>query len=1314
MTNESRPDPPAAGQIVTFYSYKGGTGRTMAVANVAWILASAGMRVLVVDWDLESPGLHRYLHPFLLDKDLKSSVGLIEMIRDFAAATMEPGRDTDGDWVAERATVLGYATSLEWTFPNNGGIDLLPAGRQDQSYSRSVSTFDWPSFYERLGGGTFIDALGQDMRRHYDYALIDSRTGLSDSASICTVQLPDVVVNCFTLSTQSIDGAVAVARSVRSQRGRRPVRILPVPMRVEDAEQNKLESGRDYARHEFAPFLGDRTADEINRYWGDVEIPYKPFFAYEEILAPFAERPMLENSLLAAFERLTRTLTDGRVVELPAMDERERRRWLLEFERPRPTAASDVVVSYAAVDRMWAEWIAAELGEAGLRVAMYDVDFAAGSNFEPEMERVLGGASRALVLLSHDYAISPQAARFWELVGRRDDGDRPFLVPIRLDSTRPRAPFTDRIPVDLVGASPERARDLLLTALDRPAHPSSGRPADAARRGPRYPAILPPHWSLPPRNSTFTGRGSVLELLRDRLSASVTVVVPQALYGLGGVGKTQVALEYAYRFAANYDLVWWISAEQPQLIRSSLAELGTELHLPRSENMDESVRIVLDALRQGRPVNRWLLIFDNVDEPDDVREFIPQGAGHVLLTSRNQAWNREARAVEIDVFTREESIQFLTRRVPGLDQADAAKVAERLGDLPLAVEQAGAWLTATGMPVERYLDLLDTQLLRMLDENPPAGYDKTTAATWLLSLDRLRRHTPAAAKLLEVCAFFAPEAIPTSLLYSSRFTSVLLPYDPTLRDPILQGRLVREIGRYALATVDSAQTTVQMHRLVQAVVQDSLSPDARADNRRQVQEILAAAGRGDPDRPESWPAYTRLWPHIRRSGASASADPEVRQLVIDMVRYLWKRGDFTSSRDLATETLTLWRADESIGEDPTTLLLGFHLGNTLWSLAAYTKALANDEHTVARLTELVGPDHPYTIMAAGGLAADLRALGRYADARALDETSLTRARDTFGEYHQRTLMIATNVGVSLRMVGDFAAAAAIDEDTLASRRHHFGEQEPNTLLSASNFGNDLRALGRFQESRALLEDTLATYRSVLGNDHVDTLKAAKHLSVTLRKVGEFQAANDLTVDTLRRYLEQVGPDHPDTLSCLMNRACEESTLGDSQAAAATARAVIDGYHRVYSPDHPFLLAGLNNLAIFTRLSGDQVGSQSLIEQAIAGFRATLGDRHPYTASCHINLANAYFELSDYIMALRTDDETWRLLDEVLGPDNPDTLAAAANLVVSRRTAGDLANARALFDDTLARSRRILGDNHPNTVALREGRRLNCDISPPPF
>jgi MinD-like ATPase involved in chromosome partitioning or flagellar assembly len=1301
---------PTEGQIVTFYSYKGGTGRTMTVANLAWILASNGYRVLAVDWDLESPGLHRYFHPFLLDKQLRSSSGVIEMIRDFAAATLEPSRGDDEHWFDERAQVLNYATSLEWQFAGGGGIDLLPAGRQDRSYARSVSTFDWPSFYERLGGGAFIDALGRNMRQQYDYVLIDSRTGLSDAAGICTVQLPDIVVNCFTLSIQSVDGAVAVARSILHQRDRQPVRILPVLMRVEDAEQIKLEAGRDYARHEFAPFLSHLTIDEANRYWGDIEVPYKPFFAYEEILAPFAERPRLESSLLAAFERLTNVLTVGRVREMPPMDERERRQWLFEFERPRPRSASDVLVGYTAVDRMWAEWVAAELGDAGLRVVLHDIDFAAGPNFIMEMERILATVGRTLVLLSSDYVTSPQALPFWRLLDSREAAGAPSMVPIRLDSTKLAAPFTERIPVDLAGASADRAREALLGAVGG-APLAVSRSTETVHRGPRFPALLPAIWNVPQRNATFTGRSSTLEQLRDRLSANVTVVVPQALYGLGGVGKTQVAIEYAHRFAANYDLVWWISAEQAHLIRSSLAELGAELHLQQGDNINDSVRIVRDGLRHGRPYHRWLLIFDNVDEPDDVREFIPQGAGHVLLTSRNQAWNREARAVEISAFTRAESITFLTRRVTGLDPGEADTVAERLGDLPLAVEQAAAWLSATGMPVSRYLELLDTQPLRILAENPPPGYEQTTAATWLLSLDRLRSQTPAAAKLLEVCAFFAPEPIPARLLYTQRFTEVLLPLDASLRDPIRHGRLVGEIGRYALATIDSAKTSIQIHRLVQAVIQNSLTEQEQQENRRHVHEILAAAHPLDPDDWQNWPTYGRLWPHVRSSAAQYSADPAVRLLVTDMVRYLWSRGDFSSSQELASDTVKVWR--EIVGEDAYTLLLDFHLGNALRSQADFERAYEVDRHALERLKEVAGEDDPYTVMTAGGLGGDLRALGRYEEARALAEDTLQRAKRAFGDEHDRTLLAANNLAVSLRLVGDFDAAANYDDDTLDKRRRIFGERHLNTLLAANNFAHDLRAVGRFDESRKLLDSTLAIYREVLGEGQPATLRAAKNLAVTLRKLGDFHAANKLTMETLQRYEDLHGPDHPDTLSCLMNRAFEESAMENNTAAQATARAVLEGYEQLYDPDHPFRLATLNNLAIFTRLVGQKTEARELSEEATGRFGQTLGARHPYTLSSQINLANTLFDMTHFTEAVRIDEEVWRTLTIVLGVENPDTLAVAANLVVSRRTTGDLAGARVVYDQTFDISRRTLGDTHPNVLALRDGRRLNCDISLPP-
>lgn len=195
------------GQVVTFYSYKGGTGRTMAMANIAWILAANGNRVLIVDWDLESPGLHRYFAPSVLDpRMLAATPGVVNMVREFEDIAAEtPDEDRSPGWYRSLARVSDYAVAARWPFPGGGALHYMSSGLQNRSYSSTVATLDWERFYERLGGGDLFDAFRKDMKENYDYALIDSRTGLSDVADICTLHLPDVVVDCFTLNNQGLE-----------------------------------------------------------------------------------------------------------------------------------------------------------------------------------------------------------------------------------------------------------------------------------------------------------------------------------------------------------------------------------------------------------------------------------------------------------------------------------------------------------------------------------------------------------------------------------------------------------------------------------------------------------------------------------------------------------------------------------------------------------------------------------------------------------------------------------------------------------------------------------------------------------------------------------------------------------------------------------------------------------------------------------------------------------------------------------------------------------------------------------------------------
>lgn len=299
------------GEIITFYSYKGGTGRSMALANVGWILAAAGKRVLLVDWDLEAPGLHRYLHPFLLDKELSASRGLIDIVMDFAVQAMTPGEG--GDWYLKYADVLRYALSLDWPGFGNGRLDLLPAGQQNASYATRVNSFNWDNFYERLGGGTFLEAVKESMKHEYDYVLVDSRTGVSDTSGICTVQMPDKVVVCFTLNRQSIQGAAAVAESIVAARRKQPqlssLRVFPVPTRVERTEHVRLEASRKAAQDLFASYLEHWDETTRRQYWSEIEVYYQAYYALEEVLAPFGDERSEAGSLLYSMEKLAWYLT---------------------------------------------------------------------------------------------------------------------------------------------------------------------------------------------------------------------------------------------------------------------------------------------------------------------------------------------------------------------------------------------------------------------------------------------------------------------------------------------------------------------------------------------------------------------------------------------------------------------------------------------------------------------------------------------------------------------------------------------------------------------------------------------------------------------------------------------------------------------------------------------------------------------------------------------------------------------------------------------------------------------------------------------
>ncbi|MDX3239212.1 FxSxx-COOH system tetratricopeptide repeat protein [Streptomyces sp. ME03-5709C] len=1298
------------GRVITFYSYKGGTGRTMALANTAWILAANGHRVLTVDWDLEAPGLFRFFHPFLDSSALAATTGMIDLITEYREEAL---RDVPRppDWHRRFARVRPHAISLNWAFPDGGSLDYLSAGRQDRNYSTALTGIDWDVFYDRFGGGQFLDAMRADMRRHYDYVLIDSRTGLSDIADICTVHMPDELVVCFTLSDQSIYGAAAVARDIEDRYNGRGIRIFPVPMRIDDGEKEKADAGRALARAQFDGLPAGMGDDERVAYWGSVEIPYRPFYAYEEILATFGDAPGLSSSMLSACERLTAVVSAGSVTSLPPMAESERLRWAAAFTRRRPVPPSGLVLAYVPEDRMWADWIEWILTRAGFRVVPWDVE----THTAPaEQAVVAGAASRTLVVLSAAYLRSRRAVRVWESgAGTDPSGLQHQLLPIRVGDVRPGPPLAQRSPVSLVRLDDAAAATTLLRALGRD---EADLNPTAMASGPRYPVGDPKVSNLRPRNTFFTGRSTVLDRLRDRLGGGNPAVqpFPQTLHGLGGVGKTQVALEYAHRFKADYDLVWWIEAEQEDRIAPSLAELARRLELRVGDSVSEAAEAAREELATGTRFPRWLLVFDNVDDPERVRRFFPGGRGHVVVTARNKPPTGPTEPLEIEVFNRSESVEHLRRRVGGMSREDAGQVAEAVGDLPLAVEVAAAWLAETATPVDVYVHQLKEQTTKALSVTTAAGYPREVGATWSISISRLRNQSRAAVRLLELCAFFAAEPISMTLIESDSMIRTLLPYDPELRDRYMLGKVIQALNRFALAKVDPADSSIQVHRLVQAAVRAEMSEDDRQETMHEVHRILAEARPPEDaiNDPANWPGFELIWPHLAPSQAEDCREEKPRQLLVNRVRYLWKSGELEQARLLAQQLLEVWK--QSLGEDDLqTLNLQFELANVLRSQGKYQEARQYDEDTLARQTALLPAGHPHTLITGGSLAADLRALGLFQEARERDEEIYAGFKEIFGEQHPRSLVAANNLAIDYRLTGDSELARRLDQETVDRRTPMLGDRHPYTLSTKANLARDLREIGDYTGSVAMLEEVMDVFQDVLNPDVPETLRNAKSLAVSLRKAGRAAEAMRLTQVTYDRYLERYGPDVPDTLACALNLAADYSAAGDKKKARDLAADALGSYRRMLGDDHPFTLVCRNNLAIYLRGSGNAEEAVAVGDDTLARLERAVGPRHPYTLNCTINLANATGEAGDHDRAVTLLETALRGLTERYGPEHPDALACEINLAYALRQSGRHARAQAIRDKVLPECVRLLGEEHPLSRAAREWYRVNRDLEPQP-
>jgi tetratricopeptide (TPR) repeat protein len=682
------------------------------------------------------------------------------------------------------------------------------------------------------------------------------------------------------------------------------------------------------------------------------------------------------------------------------------------------------------------------LTEKGYRVFVQDYDIHFGDSLIEKMHEAVSNSRDLVILFTHDYLQSPYTRKeftSFEAQRLRSLEER-HIVVLRCDDAPMVGLLSDNVYQDLGGIDdPEERKRRIIAAAERQ--------SQAAPPPPR------PFIGVPPRIASFTGRTDELDrldaiLMRDKPAAVTQASVGRAaVQGMGGVGKTSLAIEYAHRFRGLYAGVCWCPAETRTALLNALANLAVTLGAATTEEADveKAAKSALRRLAEQRAT--WLLVYDNVPAPDYIADLLPSAGARVLITSRFSDWSELADEVPLDVLPLEEAVALLRTRT-GRGHPGAQTLAGALGCLPLALDHAAAYCKRTQM---RFADYA-TKASSLINAAPRGvGYLRSVAATFDLAITEAVGQCPASEALVTYLAQCAPDRVPMTLVEGAV-------EDEAERQEALAA--LAEVSLLKHAPFEDATPAVTVHRLVQAVARARSKANGSAQDavRRLIARLAASYPKDGYANPPSWPLCAKLTPHLLT--LRDAAGPNGRG-VADWPDLLNRAGSYFHGRATYSQAAALFR-----------------------------EALAISENTL-------GPEHPDTAKSLNNLALLLKGQGDYAGARPLYERAVRMTEKALGPEHLATATSLNNLGSLLKDQGDFAGARPLYERALAIYEKALGPEHPDTAMTLVNLAIVFQEQGDLETARPFLERAVRIFENALGLEHPQTATGLSNLALLL-------------------------------------------------------------------------------------------------------------------------------------------------------------------------------------------------------------------------